>query len=131
MDMHIATIEPQDGNTVVSTAVRQQADRATEARSDETSGDGTPESSAASKSRTAIPLTKSEVEAVAGTIETSLVGKGVALSFKVLEDGSNGLQVEIRDASSGRLIRKTPPDELLALAKDLKKTTGGLLDKPA
>lgn len=126
MDWNTQPVTPQEGAAEAAAArSRQEASASSRQRAEDPSQDQTRD-----RNQVVVPLTRAEAADLAGTLQSGLLGRGVSLTFKVLDE-AGGLQVEIRDADSGRLIRKTPPDELLALARDLEKAPGGLLDRPA
>lgn len=58
--------------------------------------------------------------------QDALTGRGVDLKLTVSAE-TDQIQVEVRDASSDKLICKLPPDRLV----DLEKSASGLLDCPA
>ena len=53
---------------------------------------------------------------------------GVNLKFSFHEDARR-LQVEISEASTGRLLKKIPPDEILDLVAKMNKMIGLLIDE--
>lgn len=55
-------------------------------------------------------------------------GKGVNLDFKRVDD-SGDIQVEMVDATTHKVIRKIPEDEVVKLADNIKKMAKGVMDK--
>lgn len=77
-----------------------------------------------------VRLDKESVERLVFEVEEHLAQKGIALTFHVEED-SDTIQVEVRDAESNKVIRKIPDDELIRLSKSIKDMAGVFMDKPA
>ena len=51
-----------------------------------------------------------------------------ALKIKLLNNTEDGVQVEIIDQKSDKVLRKIPQDELIKLSADIKKMTGVFLN---
>lgn len=62
--------------------------------------------------------------AVAEKISQHLDENHTSLKIKVLEDAQVGVQVEIIDKNSDRVLRKIPQDDLIKLSASMKKMTG-------
>jgi flagellar protein FlaG len=73
-------------------------------------------------------LTRQDAEKLVGKVQEYFGGKGVSLNFKVLA-GSDGVQVQVLDAKSGKVLRKIPDDELVKLGDSLKREAKGVMDK--
>lgn len=58
----------------------------------------------------------------------ALQAHGVELRFKVRED-AEGVQVEVRDPETDKVIRKIPADELVRLASHLRDFSGEMAEK--
>jgi flagellar protein FlaG len=61
------------------------------------------------------------------TMNTELQQKRITLNF-LIDDGSDGLVVQVIEADSGKIIRQIPPDEILVLRKRLEELTGIIFD---
>ena len=80
------------------------------------------------------PDAKSQAAAAAADKQTALAAADkisrhldenhTSLKIKVLEDVQAGVQVEIIDKSSDRVLRKIPQDDLIKLSASMKKMTG-------
>ncbi len=66
---------------------------------------------------------KTALEA-ADKISQHLDENHTSLKIKVLEDAQAGVQVEIIDNTSDKVLRKIPQDELIKLSASIKKMTG-------
>lgn len=75
-------------------------------------------------------LDKAGIEKVLVQANEELASQGVALKFSISEE-SEELQVEVRDATSDKVIRKIPSDEVVRLSRSIKDMAGVLMDKPA
>ncbi len=75
-------------------------------------------------------LDRGEATALARDLEKNLQAKGVALKFLVREE-TGSVQIEVRETSSDKVIRKIPSDDLLKLSASLKALAGAFVDKPA
>ncbi|MFW5488832.1 MAG: flagellar protein FlaG [Desulfovibrio sp.] len=60
-------------------------------------------------------------------LEDSLASHGLKLKFKV-DEKTDILQVEVLDSTTGKTVRKLPPDNLLQLTASIKELSRGLLD---
>lgn len=82
-----------------------------------------------SETETKTPAQAMTVEQAQGLVnkaQDALTGRGVDLKLTVSAE-TDQIQVEVRDASSDKLICKLPPDRLV----DMEKNVSGLLDRPA
>ena len=80
------------------------------------------------------PDAKSQAAAAAADKKTALEAadkiskhfdeNNTSLKIKVLEDAQAGVQVEIIDNTSDKVLRKIPQDELIKLSASIKKMTG-------
>jgi len=75
------------------------------------------------------PFSRAEAEKLSKQAEQYFGGKGVKLHFKVLDEDGGNVQVEMLDASSQKIIRKIPQDELVSLSVSIKRMAKGVLDK--
>jgi uncharacterized FlaG/YvyC family protein len=73
-------------------------------------------------------LSRQDAEKLVNTIQKYFDSKGVSLNFKVL-GGSDGVQVQVMDAQSGKVLLKIPDDELVKLGDSLKREAKGVMDK--
>jgi flagellar protein FlaG len=74
-------------------------------------------------------FSREEAEKLSKQAEQYFGDKGVKLHFKVLDDDGGSVQVEMLDASSQKVIRKIPQDELVTLSESIKRMAKGVLDK--
>lgn len=66
-------------------------------------------------------------DSVAKALKDWAVSTDVDLKFNVVEP-SGTIQVEVRDAQSGKVIRKIPEDEILRLAEQMRAMSGVMID---
>ena len=71
-------------------------------------------------------MTAEQAQGLVNKAQDALTGRGVDLKLTVSAE-TDQIQVEVRDASSDKLICKLPPERLV----ELEKNTSGLLDRPA
>lgn len=71
-------------------------------------------------------MTVEQAQGLVNKTQDALTGRGVDLKLTVSAE-TDQIQVEVRDASSDKLICKLPPERLV----DLEKAASGLLDRPA
>ena len=62
-------------------------------------------------------------------ISKQLAETNTSLKIKVLENSEAGVQVEIIDKKSDKVLRKIPQDELIRLAASIKNMSGVLLNQ--
>jgi uncharacterized FlaG/YvyC family protein len=67
-----------------------------------------------------------EAQKLVNKAQDALTARGVDLKLTV-STTTDQIQVEVRDASSDKLICKLPPDRLV----DMEQNASGLLDRPA
>ncbi|MBU1229520.1 MAG: flagellar protein FlaG [Proteobacteria bacterium] len=58
-----------------------------------------------------------------------LEGTDTALKIRLIDNSQNGVQVEILDKGSNKVLRKIPQDELIKLSASIKTMTGVFLNK--
>ncbi len=77
--------------------------------------------------KTAAPaMDGDEAQKLVNKAQDALTARGVDLKLTV-STTTDQIQVEVRDASSDKLICKLPPDRLV----DMEQNASGLLDRPA
>jgi uncharacterized FlaG/YvyC family protein len=76
----------------------------------------------------AVELSLGQVEQIARALEHYTLSIGKELKFRIHEE-SDKLQVSVVDPKDNRVIRKIPPDEILALAVSIEKAVGLFLDR--
>ena len=69
-----------------------------------------------------------QLDKVAKALEQFTASMGKELQFQVHEE-SDRIQVNVIDPRDKKIIKKIPPDEILALAASIEKTVGLFLDK--
>ncbi|WP_022662338.1 flagellar protein FlaG [Paucidesulfovibrio longus] len=82
-------------------------------------------------------LHRDTVRQMLDSAESKLEMHGVSLRFKINDD-AEGVQVEVRDPKTDKIIRKIPEDEMLRLSSHIKDFNGDLagalagtlMDKP-
>ena len=74
------------------------------------------------------PVDRETVEAAMEKLQNQFASKGISLKFKIA-DSSGGIQVEMVNTESEKVIRKLPPDELLKLSSSIKELAGGFLNR--
>ncbi|MBU1248215.1 MAG: flagellar protein FlaG [Proteobacteria bacterium] len=109
---------------------RVEAVRAGQANTSRQSEDKVPKRETLPASADGKKLDRQTVETIVQKAQEQLSAKGVALTFNIQEDNES-IQVEVRDAKSGKVIRKIPDDEMLKLSESIKDMAGVLMDKPA
>jgi flagellar protein FlaG len=72
--------------------------------------------------------TKEEVAEAVSKLNRAAEIFGVDLKFSFRED-SKRMQVEVLEASTGRVLKKIPPDEILDLVSKMNKMIGLLIDE--
>jgi flagellar protein FlaG len=102
-------------------ASSKQQDEKVQATTDGHEGNGSGQSGGS--------FSREEAEKLSKQAEQYFGDKGVKLHFKVLNDGGGDVQVEMLDASSQKVIRKIPQDELVTLSESIKRMSKGVLDK--
>lgn len=65
----------------------------------------------------------------AGKISKRLEDSNTTLKIRLLDDSQAGVQVEIIDKASDKVLRKIPQDELIKLSASIKKMTGVFLNQ--
>jgi uncharacterized FlaG/YvyC family protein len=75
-----------------------------------------------------VELKKEQVERIADALEQFTASMGRELKFQVHEE-SKTVQVSVIDPRDERVIKKIPPDEILALAVSIERTVGVFLNK--
>ena len=71
-------------------------------------------------------MTEDQAQEVVNKVQDALTARGVDLKLMV-STSTDQIQVEVRDASSDKLICKLPPDRI----GELEKNSSGLLNCPA
>jgi uncharacterized FlaG/YvyC family protein len=74
-------------------------------------------------------FTREDAEKLFKQAEKYFGDKGVNLRFKVLEGEGTDVQVEMVDASTKKVIRKIPGDEVVKLSENIKRMAKGVMDK--
>lgn len=74
-------------------------------------------------------FTREDAEKLFKQAEKYFGEKGVNLHFKVLEEAGGEVQVEMVDATTKKLIRKIPGDDLVKLSDNIKRMAKGVMDK--
>jgi uncharacterized FlaG/YvyC family protein len=85
----------------------------------------------AHSSKVASTADRTEAKAAAQKINEQLQANNTALKIRVLDDSEQGVQAEIVDTKSDKVLRKIPQDELLKLSASIKQMTGVVLNHPA
>jgi uncharacterized FlaG/YvyC family protein len=75
-----------------------------------------------------VELQPGQIEQVARALEQFTSSMGKELKFHVHEE-SNRIQVDVIDPRSEKIIKKIPPDEILALAVSIERTVGLFLNR--
>lgn len=125
--MNIQTLDAAAHDTALQTAVTE---RGTALHANAVHSGVAPAQEAPGKSPTppdAAP-DRQDVEKLIKNAQDYFQNKGVSLHFKVLDD-SDQVQVEMVDASSKKVIRKMPQDELVKLADNMKRLAKGVIDR--
>lgn len=65
----------------------------------------------------------------AAKLSKHLEGTDTALKIRLIDNSQNGVQVEILDKGSNKVLRKIPQDELIKLSASIKTMTGVFLNK--
>ncbi|PKN09273.1 MAG: hypothetical protein CVU73_05070 [Deltaproteobacteria bacterium HGW-Deltaproteobacteria-8] len=65
----------------------------------------------------------------ADKISQQLADSHTSLKIKLLDNTQDGVQVEIIDKTSQKVLRKIPQDELIKLSASIKKMTGVFLNQ--
>lgn len=65
----------------------------------------------------------------AAKISKDIQANDTSLKIRLVEDSEAGVQVEIVNKSSNKVVRKIPQDELIKLSASIKQMTGVLLNK--
>ncbi|MDP3428576.1 MAG: flagellar protein FlaG [Humidesulfovibrio sp.] len=82
------------------------------------------------KSQAAIAAADKKVALeTAEKISKQLDENHTTLKIKLLDNTQDGVQVEIRDKVSEKVLRKIPQDELIKLSASIKKMTGLFLNQ--
>jgi len=71
------------------------------------------------------------VRALAGSIETAVVGPQRMEVRMRVEADLHRVVARVVDSDTGEVIREVPPEELVELAKRMKALMGAMLDKRA
>jgi len=85
----------------------------------------------AQSEKVAATADKTEARAAAQKINDQLQASNTKLKIRVLDNTDNGVQVEIVNTQSNKVVRKIPQDELLKLSASIKQMTGVVLNQPA
>jgi uncharacterized FlaG/YvyC family protein len=75
-----------------------------------------------------VELKKEQVERIADALEQFTASMGRELKFQVHEE-SKRVQVSVIDPRDDRVIKKIPPDEILALAVSIERAVGLFLNR--
>ena len=82
------------------------------------------------KSQAAIAAADKKVALeTAERISKQLEGDHTTIKIKLLDNTQDGVQVEILDKTSEKVLRKIPQDELIKLSASIKKMTGLFLNQ--
>lgn len=82
------------------------------------------------KSQAAITAADRQVARdTAAKISSQIEGSGTSLKIRLLDNAESGVQVEILDKASQKVLRKIPQDELIKLSASIKKMTGLFLNQ--
>lgn len=85
----------------------------------------------AQSEKVAAAADKTEALAAAQKINDQLQASNTMLKIRVLDNTDRGVQVEIVNTQSNKVVRKIPQDELLKLSASIKQMTGVVLNQPA
>lgn len=128
MNVYPSDTDVRQGLAPVTGVVSTPATRGT-AQPNQTS-EATDKADAASQ-QVAAAADKTEARDAARKMAEKVESTGSRLKIRVLENASEGVQVEIVDGASDKVLRKIPQDEILKLSASIKKMTGLALDQPA